>query len=33
MDSGVALYESSYCAVSDNKIYGNKSECMHAHTR
>ncbi|CAN0251238.1 unnamed protein product [Ectocarpus fasciculatus] len=25
MDSGVALYESSYCAVSDNKIYGNKN--------
>lgn len=31
MDSGVALYESSYCAVSHNKIYGNKSEFLCTH--
>ncbi len=28
MDSGVALYESSNCEVSNNDIYGNKSESV-----
>ena len=26
MDSGVALYESSHCEVSQNELYKNKSE-------
>jgi len=28
MDSGVALYESSNCEVSNNEIYSNKSESV-----
>ena len=34
MDSGVALYESSHCEVSQNELYKNKSELllMYTHT-
>lgn len=29
VDSGVALYETSYCEISDNDIYSNKSELLY----